>query len=427
MHLDRVARFRWPIVLGWLAVVAALSAIWASDGDWNWFRTGSRALLGDPVPGMEGGVHLYASSPRTQIGPPGLVAATAFTWLPQPWDLWVARLAMSLALVAMLWLVDRLAEAHGVDERARRRGTLLGGLVLVPSWVDVAVEFAHLDDVLVLLLVVAAMALLVRGRPTWAAVAIGLALATKPWAVVAAPVLLRGGWRGALRPGALAAAVAAACWLPFLADPDTLGQLWQFRLQVQPQSALAVLGVEAGGPVPGWVRPVQMVGGLALGALAARRGHWTGVLLVGLAVRVALDPNPLLYYTVGPVVGALVWDMTRTRTGIPWTAGTAMAAISLAPFADDDRVLGVLRLLICAGLVLAVLVRRRASRAPAGGSHGAGEAAPQQPGADQEQHRGEAHQDAQLRQDLAEAAPVPLDVGERLGGPRVGREQRDGA
>lgn len=360
--LDRAARYRWAVVVGWLIVVAGLAAMWRSDGDWGFFRLGARSLVGNAPFDAPGGVHLYASFPAVQVGPPVLVAALGFTWLPAPWDAVAAQVVIALAVLPALWLADRIAAALDVPAERCGRGLLVGGIALVPAWVGVA-EYAHLDDALALLLGLAAMLLLARDRTMLAGAVVGLAAATKPWAVVLLPILLRGGWRTAIRPALVAGGVAAACWTPFLAAPGTLDALWSFRLDVDPTSGLAAMGLDVGAGMPAWVRPVQMGAGLVLGAVAALRGHWTGVLLVGVAARVALDPNPLHYYATGAVLGALVWDLTRGRSGIPWTAGAAMAAFSVAPFLPDAGALGVARVVICAGLVAAVLVRPRARAA----------------------------------------------------------------
>jgi hypothetical protein len=277
----------------------------------------------------------------------------------------VARALMTASMLLVVWLVDRLCEAMGVSAEHRRRGVLLGGLIMAPAWVLLAVDYAHLDDLLVMVLAVVAMLLLVKDRPMWAAAVVGLAVATKPWAIVFAPLLLRSGWRPAVRWTAVAAGVAAAWWLPFLTDPDTVGKLWGFRLPVTLGSGLASLGLDPGVPMPGWVRPAQLLGGALLAVVAVRRGHWTGALLVGLATRVALDPNPMLYYGIGPVLGALIWDLTRTKAGVPWTTGLATAAFSLAPAFSDRHVVGGVTLVTCAGLILSVLLRRSARPVPA--------------------------------------------------------------
>lgn len=359
-RLDQVARFRWAVVSAWLALVAGMSVLGIGDGDWEFFRRADRALLGRRVFGSPGGIHLYASRPDTQIGPPGLLAALPFHWLPQPWDVQAARFVMCLGLLLILWLTERLCQAVGVSDTLVRRGVLLGGLVVVPAWVAVAVTYTHLDDVLVLAFSVSAMLLVARDRPLWAGTAVGLAIAAKPWGVVIAPILLLGGWRAAIRPAALAGVVTLTWWLPFLADPKTWTALWHFRLSVDAASGLTLLGVHAG-PMPGWDRPAQLLGGVLLGVIATRRGQWTGVLAVGLATRVALDPAAFSYYDIGPVLGALVWDLTRTRSGIPWASGLTMAGLSLATTVTSPATVGLLRLATCTALILAVLFSRRST------------------------------------------------------------------
>ena len=131
---------------------------------------------------------------------------------------------------------------------------------------------------------------------------------------------------------------------------------------------LAALGVEPGEPMPTWVRPVQLLGGAALAAVAARSGGWTGVMLVGLACRVALDPNPLFYYGLGPVLGALIWDGARGGAGIPWTTWCAVAAFSVTPYIAPPVLSGAWRVAACAALVLVVLLwRGRSAPDPAPG------------------------------------------------------------
>ena len=345
----------------WLAVVAGPASVWPGSGDWGFFRTGASGLVGQPVPGTSGDIHLYASMPNLQIGPPALVAAVPFRLLPQPWDVAAARLAMAVGVLLVLWLVDRTCRVMQTPDQLRRRGVLLGGLALVPLWVVLAVDFAHLDDVLVLVLAVWAVLLLAKERPMWAGVALGVAAATKPWAIVLLPLLLVPGWRDGLRPVLLAGGVALACWVPFLADPGTLPSLWSFRLPVKAGSGLTLLGLEPGAASPGWVRPAQLVGGATVATWAAVRGKWTGVVLVGLSSRVLLDPNPLFYYGVGPVLGALIWDLTRGGRGVPWTTGCAAAAFSVAPLLTPPPAVAAARTLTCIGLVLVVLLARARS------------------------------------------------------------------
>jgi hypothetical protein len=369
VQLDRAARHRWPLLAGWLVLFAVLTTADSGDGDWEFFRRGTSVLFGHAILGRPGGVHLYASMPAIQIGPPALVAALSFDWLPRPWDVDAARVVMVAALLLIVWLAERTCRAIGVPPEISARGTLIGGVLLAPAWMAVAITYTHLDDVLVLVFTVAAMLFVARDRPLWAATAIGLAAATKPWGVVVAPLLLQFGWRRSLAYAGLAAAVALAWWLPFLADPRTLSALWGFRVSVGGNSGLTLFGVRPG-PMPSWVRPVQFLGGLALGALATRRGSWTGVPLVGWATRVALDPIDSAYYDVAPIVAALVFDLTRSKSGVPWTTIVAVAGFSLASSLGHSPGVVWIRVGTCVAVAVAVVVRRparatRASRHPA--------------------------------------------------------------
>lgn len=361
--VDRAVPYRWTVLVGWLCVVAGLAALWRDDGDWGFFRLGAGALTGRTPFDEPGGTHLYASFPAVQIGPPGLVAALALRPLPEPWDVVAAQVLVAVAVLPLMVLLERFATALGVPAERRDRAVLLGGFALVPAWVVIA-EYAHLDDALVLALAVYAMLQLARDRTLPAAVAIGLAAATKPWAVVLVAALLRGGARSALRPLLVAGGVAVACWAPFLTDPQALPALSSFRLAVDGASGLAALGVEVGSGMPTWVRPVQVGAGLLLAAVATYRGQWTAACLVGLAVRVALDPNPMHYYGSGVVLGALLWDVARRRSGIPWCTVVAAAAFSV--LGDLGPATGAARLVVCAGLVVAVLIQPVDPRRPAG-------------------------------------------------------------
>jgi Glycosyltransferase family 87 len=353
---DRFARYRWVVIAVWLAVAGWLAASRTDDGDWAFFRAGTRALLGASGPAGPGGLHLYASHPELQIGPAALVAALPFHWLPKPWDVGCARTVMCLGLLLLLAIADRLARLLGVPTLVRHRAFLLGGLLVVPAWVAVAVTDTHLDDVMVLIFAVAAAVMMASARPAWAGAMVGLAIASKPWGVVVAPVLLCSGVRSSTRAVAAATIVAVAGWLPFLIEPGAVTALWHFRLPVSASSGLTVFGVHEG-PMPAWVRPTQLLVGVGLGVLAVKRGHWTGVLLVGFATRVALDPASFAYYDAAPMVAALVWDLSRSRSGIPVVTAIAAAGFALSETSHDATVIAVIRLTTCVVLILAVIWR----------------------------------------------------------------------
>jgi hypothetical protein len=93
--------------------------------------------------------------------------------------------------------------------------------------------------------------------------------------------------------------------------------------------------------------------------MATKRGHWIGVPLVGFAVRVALDPSTFAYYEASPIIGALIWDMSRSRAGVPWVTGLAVAGFAISSGAGNDLLGAAVHALTCLALVVSVLVQRR--------------------------------------------------------------------
>jgi hypothetical protein len=156
-------------------------------------------------------------------------------------------------------------------------------------------------------------------------------------------------------------------WLPFvLADGGTIGG-GSYTQAVDPASALAALGVHAH-LMPGWVRPAQVLTGLALAALVARRGHWGGALAIALAARLALDPQVYGYYTLTYLTAALALDLVAARRPLPLATAATYLAIQVVPaWVYDDGVLSRLRLLDAFALAaLAVALPRNR---PARGVH----------------------------------------------------------
>jgi Gpi18-like mannosyltransferase len=115
-----------------------------------------------------------------------------------------------------------LGVAYLLRNQPRRAvaGALL--IALVPVTWYVSAWWGQFESIYVLLGLVAAI-LLLADRPMLAAVALGLALMTKPQALpflvpFAAYALGRYGWRRAAMIGTLTLATAAVTWLPFVAD-----------------------------------------------------------------------------------------------------------------------------------------------------------------------------------------------------------------
>ncbi len=329
-------------------------------GDWHYFHDAAR-LLGGPRP-----LSTYADSPDLQIGPLALIVGLP---IARAGPLVVQPVLYGLGLIAM-------AVSERCWPRAEPVRLLLAGTLAIPVWSFVATS-GHLDDALVVLTTTIAALAVKRNQNLVAGLCVGAAIASKPWAVVVIPLLLGLQSR---RVRALGAAVTLSvlAWLPFvLGDPGTTSALAGFRLHVVSTSGLQLLGVH--GLAPGWVRPAQALLGLALGLLAVRRGRWWAVPAVGLAARVALDPQAMGYYAAGLVVVVLLadgWSRVRLPVGsLVAFAGlfypafltyrAALAGDVLFREGPAAGVVAAVRLLACAGIVTLALLGRTVSAATA--------------------------------------------------------------
>ncbi|MCU1344947.1 MAG: hypothetical protein JWL70_1213, partial [Acidimicrobiia bacterium] len=94
-----------------------------------------------------------------------------------------------------------------------------------------------------------------------------------------------------------------------------------------------------------------------LGAFAVRAGRPHAVVMVGLGVRLMLDPGVHHYYTAGLVLGVLMWELGRRPDRLPW--GTAVTAVGLEMSSSalhPAEFAGALRLLVTSAVVVAACV-----------------------------------------------------------------------
>lgn len=333
-----------PRRASWSIVGPAAAAVWCAlwfaaafrqgGAAWHFFVLGG-GVLGDVDDGSRAGLHVYAEHPVLQIGPLALAAAWGLGRLAYGHSLLAAQLLGAGLGVGVVVLVRRIAvraaTLGNAPSGALSRGKLLvAAACFVPVWLYAAVDSVHLDDVLALAFGLAALALVQSGRPVWAGLAIAAAVDSKPWALPMGVVLLALAPRRSrvLAVGVAAAGVAAG-WLPFfLADPRTVRAL-HYTIVNTALSGLRVLHVTSA-RTPPWDRPLQALVGAALGIAALRRGRVTGVPLLVLASRLALDPGTNRYYTAGVAAGALLWDLTGSRRRWPWWSLTVLLGLHLA-------------------------------------------------------------------------------------------------
>ena len=199
-------------------------------------------------------------------------------------------------------------------------------------------------------------ACLCPGKAWWLTAALlGFAAASKPWAILAAPLLL--GLPRHRRAPAVVVLLASAgvWWLPFvLADPATVSSLGGLHVVPDLGSVPHLLGLR--GDASRWLRPVQFGGGIVAGIIAAQRRSYLAVPMVAVAWRVASNPSDFSYYGLGPLLVALGIDLVirRPRTIAPCTLGTTFVFFALPLFAPAS-LCAAARLVWCVALVAAVV------------------------------------------------------------------------
>jgi hypothetical protein len=342
-----------PVVVVAAALVVGLSSRHATS--WHFFRDAAHLLMAAGS-SNGGGLDVYLAHPEFQFGPLAVIAAMPFALLPASLGVYaVLGFGTLLGAVAIL----------GIEITARRTGAragrgvwdgsrIAGELTLAIVWADVAVRTAHLDDAIALASVAIACAAVAHNRPGLATAALTIAAAAKPWAIVFAPLaLVPPGRFKAARIGAVLAGVALT-WLPFVADePGSVAAAGSFTIANAPSSALRVLGF-ADPATPSWVRPTQVALGLLLAFALVRARRWPAVIMVGLALRLMLDPAVHHYYAAGLVLGTLLWESVVRPGRLPLL--TVATAVILEVTPEDmhpSALAGVLRLALTAGLIVA--------------------------------------------------------------------------
>lgn len=359
----------WGLLSAW-AALWVLPHLWRPTISWHFFDAGARLLFESDTSG--GGLGLYAAHPNLQIGPLAFVAAAPLR-VADPWHgRVVAPVAMTALGVVLLWLIRSLSN-HGVGS-GQGKSFALAGFVFLPVWTEVAVHYAHLDDVLALSFAVLALHAVERERPVLAGVLLAFAADSKPWAVAFVPMLLALPPGRRLRAGVAWVGAVAAAWLPFLAASPTTLRVAAFTIPNAASSALRALGVHDP-RTPPWDRPLQLVLGCLVAAFCVRTGRWPAVLFAAIAVRMLFDPQTYAYYTSGLVLAAVVVDLLIARRRVPLFTLSAVVTVYLARALPlDPHSLGLLRAAYCIGalamLLLPRLARQEAARLrplPAGG------------------------------------------------------------
>lgn len=270
-------------------------------------------------------------------------------------ELAVYRAVSIPCLVAVAWLAVVLVRRMG--ERGRSSGVraLVLGLCVVNPITLRALEVGHPEELLAAALAIGAVLLAADGRALLAAVLLGLAIATKQWAVLAiGPVLLALPGRRVLAlaiAGAVTAAVLAPIFLAGSHDALVRGTATTGGTIFQPWQLFWPLG-EAGHVViggdglpkpdgyrvpPEWLSPLThpLIALLVVPAslLWARlRGAAAGeqvlvLLALLLLVRCMLDPWNTIYYALPFLLALLAWEALQRPARPPVLAVVATVLV----------------------------------------------------------------------------------------------------
>jgi hypothetical protein len=353
--LDGLLRLRYVVLALLATVLAAIASIGVSpDNDWSFFAWGSDILFGAERPFIRsdltveadqpGGLHLYASYPFIQIGPPALLIAALLGVASDQGAILAGVLVQLLGLVTIV----SLERSTPGGSRHTQLAVLLGGGLLTVVWLALT-SFRHLDDALTL------TGLALRKRtPALAGVCLGLAAASKPWGVALLSLtLVPDTWWERARCVAAAVVTAAVWWLPFiLTDSRTLA-LGQVGLFQSADSPLNVVDLDALLTAQE-LRWIQFGAGLLIGVVLVAAGQWHLAPLAAFCVRLLIEPSTYEYYGAAVVVAALVADMDRAWQRLPWF--TIVAASGwVAAEATQGAPSGVVRICLYGGLLISVL------------------------------------------------------------------------
>lgn len=330
--VDLVVRARWLILL-----VMTLGVSWLGlsqpncDSDVLLFTRWAKPL----VSGHWGKVYANLAN---QGGPLELL----WNWLVTGGSQTCPRLSVTLplGLLGAVLLVGVAVSVTRLVMRGERavvvaRVELAAGLVAAMTSSPWTLKWGHPADVAIPLLWVASASLARKGRWVAAGALLGVAAGFETWAVLGVAVLLAGGAARSVKSAAVAAAVGAGWYVPFVLT----GSFGMFDMvwDVWPSS---LLGLVTGASMETWgMRCVQTVAVLAAGVAvvlltrSSRHCGWLAAATVG-GVRILTDPMLWPYYWVIVTVPALVGVAALSCRGVPRrqrVAGFLSLAVLVAP------------------------------------------------------------------------------------------------
>jgi len=264
---------------------------------------------------------------------PALALGGALGGLNGAYRLEVFFCAATLAMLALA--LARLQRSEGRSVLSR---WLLIGLLVASPAADWALKYGHPEELLTTALCVGGMLLVIRGRITTGAILLGLAIASKQWALLAFPIALAATPQGQrIRLSGLAGAVALALFAPLALSNTsrfvaTNKGLAGAALFFRPQQIWWTLHLDylrhLGGTfyerapialVARYSRPLTVLSAILLGvAYRLRRrqvkpGDALLVLALVMLLRGMLDPWNEIYYQLPFLVSLGAWEVCSHR------------------------------------------------------------------------------------------------------------------
>ena len=194
-----------------------------------------------------------------------------------------------------------LVVAYVLRERPRWALTGAATVLLHPAVIDISAWWGQYEPIYVLPALAAAV-LAINGRNGWAAVAIAVALMTKPQALplvlpFAAWFWATGGWRAIARAAIVGAVTIVVLWLPFITAGGPMNYLR--NLAFYQSDVFGILSLRAWNAW--WLLQEAVAGGRFIADDAAILGPLTlrhvgyaiaGLIELGVAIAIVRDPRP---------------------------------------------------------------------------------------------------------------------------------------
>ena len=286
------------------------------------------------------------------INSPALALGGAFGGLN-----WAYRLEVLFCATALAVLALALARVQRSEGRSGLSRGLLVGLLIAGPATNWAVKYGHPEELLTTALCVGGTLLVTRGRITAGAILLGLAIASKQWALLAFPIALAATPHGQrIRLSGLAGAVALVFLAPvalsnsgrFVAANKSLASAavffrpqqiwWTLHLDYLRHIGGSIFERAPTALVARYSRPLTVLSAILLGlAYRLRRRQLQPsdallVLALVMLLRGLLDPWNEIYYQLPFLVSLGAWEVSSSRRAPLWTlAASILVWLSFEP------------------------------------------------------------------------------------------------